>query len=80
MSYKVILHLLNAEPVLADIDELPSTTDVTIVVRNPRHTDGKDLVYLAENVAQVYWPIERLNFIEILSNEEEENIFGFVRE
>ena len=50
------------------------------MVRNPRRVDGKDLTYLAENVTLVYWPIERMNFIEVLSDEEEEKIFGFVRE
>jgi len=51
-----------------------------VVVKNPRRMDGKDLHYLAENVLTVYWPIERINFIEVLSEGEEEEIIGFVRE
>jgi hypothetical protein len=49
-------------------------------VRNPRRLDGKDIHYLAENVVTVIWPIDKLNFIEVLASEEEEEIISFVRE
>jgi len=42
--------------------------------------DGKDLIYLAENVVTVYWPLDRVNFIEVMPTEAEEAIIGFVRE
>ena len=80
MPHSIIVHINNTDPVLGEVDELPTTTDTLIMVRNPRRVDGKDLTYLAENVTLVYWPIERMNFIEVLSDEEEEKIFGFVRE
>jgi len=50
------------------------------LVRNPRQRDGKDLHYLDDNVVTVLWPIERLNFIEVLTSKQEEEIIGFVRE
>jgi hypothetical protein len=59
---------------------MPTSSDRLIMVKNPRRIDGKDLHYLAENVITVFWPIERLNFIEVLAGEEEEAIIGFVRE
>jgi hypothetical protein len=80
VPYSIVLHVAGSEPVLGEVDELPTTTDITVKLHNPRRMDGKDLSYLAENVTIVYWPMERLNFIEVLSSEEEENIFGFVRE
>jgi hypothetical protein len=42
--------------------------------------DGKDLDFLSEDAVSVLWPVERLNFIEILSAKEDEEIIGFVRE
>jgi hypothetical protein len=51
-----------------------------VLIKNPRRLDGKDVHYLADNVLSVYWPVERLNFIEVLSEGEEEQIIGFVRE
>jgi hypothetical protein len=70
----------NSDPVMGEADELPSPSDTMVVVKNPRRMDGNDLHYLAENVMTVYWPIERINFIEVLSEGEEEEIIGFVRE
>lgn len=81
MSRLVILHILNSEPILGEIDELPAPTDNTITVHNPRHIDGKDLNFIQEQVVSVIWPIEKINFIEIMPGEDdEEDIIGFVRE
>ncbi len=80
MPYTLVLHVQNSEPVVGETDELPGAQDTMIVVKNPRQRDGKDLHYLADNVVTVYWPIERINFIEVLTEAEEETIIGFVRE
>ena len=80
MTYTVILHILNADPVVGEIDELPSPSDTMIIVSNPHTRDGKDVPYLAENAMTVIWPVEKLNFIEVLEGKEEEEIIGFVRE
>lgn len=80
MSYLLIVHIQNSDPVLGEADELPGPADTMVIVKNPRRVDGKDLHYLAENVTTVYWPIERINFIEVISEGEEEQIIGFVRE
>lgn len=80
MTYTLVIHVQNSDPVMGEADELPSPSDTMVVVKNPRRMDGKDLHYLAENVMTVYWPIERINFIEVLSEGEEEEIIGFVRE
>ena len=80
MPYTVILHVLNEEPVVGEIEELPAPNDALVAVRNPRRIDGKDLHYLADKVVTVYWPVTRLNFLEVISSREEEEIIGFVRE
>lgn len=80
MAFTIVLHIQNTDPVLGEIEELPSPTDRLIIVRNPRRLDGKDVSYLTENVITVMWPVERLNFIEVMGSEEEEKIIGFVRE
>jgi hypothetical protein len=81
MSRLVILHILNSEPILGEIDEMPAPTDNVVTVHNPRHIDGKDLSFLQEQVVTVIWPIEKINFIEIMpGDDDEEDIIGFVRE
>jgi len=76
----VILHLSNEDPVVAELDALPSPADVLVIVKNPRKKDGKDLHYLEANVNQVIWPISRISFIEVLPSGEEDEIITFVRE
>jgi hypothetical protein len=76
----VLVHINNEDPVIGEVDALPSTTDTMILVRNPRRKDGKDLHYLEPNVSLVYWPVMRINFIEVIPTGEEEEIITFVRE
>lgn len=80
MPYTVIIHIQGEEPVMAEMEELPAPGDVTVRVNHPRRIDGKDLPYVAENVNTVFWPIARINFIEVLPTREEEEIIGFFRE
>lgn len=80
MAYTLVLHVINSEPVVGEVEKLPSPEDRMIVLQNPRKMDGKDLNYLADNVTTVIWPVERLNFIEVLAGAEEEELISFVRE
>ena len=80
MAYTIIVHIHNADPVVGEIEELPSTNDTLVVLNNPRLRDGKDVHYLAENVVTVYWPVAKISFIEVITSKEEEEIIGFVRE
>jgi hypothetical protein len=80
MPFTVILHIANTDPVIGEVEELPSANDTMVIVKNPRRLDGKDLHYLSENVTTVFWPVERMNFIEVVSEGEEDQIIGFVRE
>ncbi len=80
MPISVLIHIANEEPILGEIEEMPNITDTLLVVQNARRRDGKDVNYLAENVTTVIWPWSRLNFVEIMPSEDEEQIIGFVRE
>ena len=80
MAVTVVLHIANEDPVVGEIDEMPKVTDTLVIVKNPRRRDGKDLQYLEEGVTTVIWPLYRLNFIEVMTLEEEEKLVGFVRE
>ena len=80
MAYTVIIHISGETSVAGEIEELPKPTDTIILVTNPRQKDGKDLHYLDNNVTKVIWPMNKISFIEILENADEEKIIGFVRE
>ena len=80
MSNSVIVHIRNAEPMLAEIDEMPQLTDVLVKLSNPRQKDGKDLIYLERNVVTVYWPWAEISFLEILPGDSAEEVVSFIRE
>ena len=80
MPYTLVLHIANSDPVVGEVESLPSLADNLIMLSNPRKMDGKDLHYLADNVVTVFWPIDKLNFIEVLPGEEDEEIVAFYRE
>ena len=80
MSTTVIIHIRNAEPMLAEIEELPQASDTLITLSNPRQRDGKDLVFLERNVVTVIWPLAEISFIEVLPGETAEEVVSFIRE
>jgi hypothetical protein len=76
----VLIHIMNEDPVVGELDALPAVTDNMIVVKNPRRRDGKDIPYLEANVSTVIWPLTRVTFIEVMPIGEEDEIISFVRE
>ncbi len=76
----VLVHIANEDPVLGEVEQLPGVSDTSLLVKNPRRRDGKDLMFLLANVTQVIWPMARINFIEILPGEDEEELVSFIRE
>ncbi len=76
----IIIHMLNEDPVMGELDEMPAPSDSLLVVKNPRRKDGKDITYLDPSVTTVLWPVARVNFIEIIPIGSEEEIISFVRE
>jgi hypothetical protein len=80
MPIHVILHISNEEPIVGDIEDLPQAGDTVLIVHNPRKRDGKDIPYLGTDVTTVMWPWSKVNFLEVMPAEAEEEIVGFVRE
>ena len=80
MAISVLVHLLNEDAVMGEVEELPAATANFITISNPRRRDGKDLPYLQSNVNTVIWTINRVSFIEVIPGEAEEKLVTFVRE
>jgi hypothetical protein len=80
MAITVQIHIINEEPIVAEVESLPAATDTLLVAINPRLRDGKDLRFLAPNVTTLILPVSRLNFIQVLPSGEEERVVGFVRD
>ena len=80
MAHSVILHISGEPSIVGEVEELPKSNDTIITVSNPRLRDGKDIHYLEQNVVKVIWPLNQVTLIEVLEDEAEENLIGFVRE
>ncbi len=80
MASTVVVHISNEDPIVGELDELPSPTDTIVVIHNPRRRDGKDVHYLSNDVVTVIWPVSQISFIEVMPSEAGEQIIGFVRE
>jgi len=80
MSYSVIIHIGDEDPIQAEIDTLPESSDTFIILHNPRRRDGKEIHYLQADVHSVLWPINQISFMEILPGESDRNFISFYRE
>jgi hypothetical protein len=80
MAHTLLFHILNDDPIVGEVEELPGKTDQIITVTNPRRRDGKDVAYLENNVVAMILPLHRISFIELLPNEMEEEIVSFVKD
>ena len=68
----VVVHLMNEDPFMAEIEELPAPTDQTLTVVNPRRRDNKPVHYIEDGTISVIFPWHRINFVEILPDESAE--------
>ena len=80
MSVSAIVHVVNEEPILCELEEMPKAEWQMITLQNPRRRDGKDLQYLEEAVTRIVVPLHRINFIQLLPSADLEDVIGFVRE
>jgi hypothetical protein len=80
MAHTIVLHISGEPSIVGEVDDLPKASDTIITVSNPRLRDGKDVHYLEANVVKVIWPLVQIALIEVLADEAEENLIGFVRE
>jgi hypothetical protein len=81
MSHTVIVHIANADPFVAEIDEIPDSQDNFLQCSNLRARDGKSLHYVEEDSISVLFPWHRISFVEIMPSEaEREEVETFFRE
>jgi hypothetical protein len=81
MAKTVIVHLLNEDPIVAEMDVLPKPDDTMVSVTSPRMVDGKGIQFVTPGATGFYFPMHRISFIEVMSSEEERReVVDFFRE
>lgn len=71
----LLVHLANSEPIKLDVEEMPKPTDHVLIGRNPRDVSDREVPWVAENVRMVLLPWWRINYVEILPSEEDQEEF-----
>jgi hypothetical protein len=80
MPIEVILHLMNEDPVVAEMEAMPDPTHQSVLLLNPRRRDGRPLHYVTEGARAFIFPWSRISFIEIMGEEEAGEVVEFFRE
>jgi hypothetical protein len=80
MPHTVLIHILNEESVVGEVERLPEPADQVVVVHNVRYRDGREVSYVLPETDTVVYPWERIHCMEILPSETEEEVVTFIRE
>jgi hypothetical protein len=63
--HNAVIHIANEQPLLADLFETPTTTDVSLVCTNVRMLDGKKPIFIDRTDSVFVFPYLHVRFIEI---------------
>ena len=80
MSHTVLIHLLNEEPLVGEVESIPEPSDQALMVSNVRRRDGREVDYLLPEASLVIYPWARIQCVEVMPSEAEEEIISFIRE
>ncbi len=65
--FRAVIHPLNDQPIVVDIEEMPLPTDIALVCRNVRTIDGKRPKFIDRNDSTFIFPYLSLRFVEVYS-------------
>jgi hypothetical protein len=68
---RAILHLTNDQPLVVDLLEEPTPSDIAIVCTNPRTVDGKKPVFIDYPSSTFVFPMSAIRFVEVLRMSED---------
>jgi hypothetical protein len=67
---RAIVHVVNDDPFVAELETLPDPRDNYLVLKNPRRRDGKRLPTVMDGVTTILFPWQRITFVELLDEPE----------
>ncbi len=81
MPIRVVVHIHNEDPFLAEMDDVPDPKDNFIMIRHPRKRDGKALTFITNGATAFIYPWSRISFVEVMDETHSPNsVVGFFRE
>ncbi|MBN2390928.1 MAG: hypothetical protein JXR84_09400 [Anaerolineae bacterium] len=80
MAHTILVHIMNEDAILGEIEELPDQNTPFLKLSSPRLRDGRDVSYFLPDTNVVLLPWTRIHSIEIMPTEGEEKLVTFIRE
>ncbi len=80
MRVSAVIHLLDEDPIVGELEGAPDPAAQFVTVYNPRRRDGRTVPFLDSNVARVLFAWHRISHIQLLSEVDVEKVVSFVRE
>lgn len=65
MIRNAVIHLAGEQPLLADLDEMPQSTDIGLLCSNVRYIDGKKPTFIDHTESTFLFPMVFVRFVEI---------------
>ena len=69
------IHIANSEPIKVDVEEMPQMSDIAILGSNPRDRQERELSWVDDGVSSIIIPWWRINFIQVLPDQEADEEF-----
>jgi hypothetical protein len=66
---RAVIHPLNDQPLIVDLDEMPLPTDIAVVCKNLRTIDNKRPKFIDRKDSTFVFPYASIRFVEVYSGE-----------
>lgn len=63
---RIVVHVANQEPFVADIAEMPAANATHLVVTNPRTREGRPVAWSSKGAMAFIFPMAQIAYIELL--------------
>jgi hypothetical protein len=80
MRLSAIIHFIEEDPVVGEIEDMPDPSAQFLTLYNPRRRDGRTVAFLEPHVDTVLFAWHRISYIQLLPKVDLEQVIGFVRE
>lgn len=80
MRLAAVIHLLEEDPIVGELEDMPDPSSQYVTIFTPRRRDGRAVPFLDSNVDKVLFAWHRISHIQLLPEVELEKAIGFVRE
>jgi hypothetical protein len=63
--FRAVIHPLSEQPLVVDVEEMPSAGDVSLVCLNVRTLDGKKPKFIDRRDSTFVFPLNSIRFVEV---------------